>query len=619
MKSHMVLLHELLAEAGSRCCTSTVADFRRISARVEHEGLSFLTITLPQFGKDLEKALDQGVVDQSLFKGYTKSGCLPKLFRGFTIQVFDSSNGILLDDPSIDAIHSLRQLTQLFGKMLLPCTSARTQAAFDKFIECENHVRQTDANLSESDYSDFGRTSLRVWGDVLHQVDREVYLGNIVPRHGPGATADRYTGNRKFDHLQWTSRLEKIFPAGEFLFPSWSHFLDHADDVHMVDPGAETPVRVVSVPKTLKTPRVIAIEPVSMMFAQQGIWEALKTSIEGHDTLSALVGFSDQFPNQELARIGSISGELATLDLSEASDRVSNQLVRKLLETTPWLAMAVDASRSRKADVPGHGVVRLAKFASMGSALCFPMEAMVFTTLVIMGIERERKKPLSSEEMRRLRGRVRVYGDDIIVPVRYVRSVVEVLQTFGLVVNSSKSFWTGRFRESCGKEFYDGHDVSIVKVRREFPTHRKHASEIIALASLRNQLYYAGWWETCKYLDDYIKGLIPFPVVGQTSSAIGRHSFLGYETQRECPNLQRPLVRAFREVSKPPRSDLSGYGALLKCFLMQGVEKDSPFWGDLNGQPDLDFLTPLSVDKDHLKRAGRPKAVNIKLGWVPSY
>lgn len=611
MKSHIILLHELLAEAGSRCCTSTIIDSKRINERLEHEGLSFLTITLPQFGKDIQKCLDQGAVDRASFVGYAKDGYLPKFLQGFTVQVFERKSGLLLDEPSIDAIHSILQLTQLFGKIELPCSDARVTAAFDKYIDSENQVRQADASLSESDYSDFGRTSMRVWGDVFTQVDREIYLGNVVPRHGPGATADRITGNRKFDHLQWTQRLEEIFPSGEFLFSSWSHFLDHADDVNLVDPGSETAVRVVSVPKTLKTPRIIAIEPVSMMYVQQGIWELFRTSIEGHDTLSKLVGFSDQIPNQEMARIGSISGRTATLDLSEASDRVSNQLVRKMLANTPWVFQAVDACRSRKADVPGHGVIRLAKFASMGSALCFPFEAMVFLTLVIMGIERELGSPLSQSDLKGLAGYVRIYGDDIIVPVEYVHSVVEVLQTFGLVVNSSKSFWTGKFRESCGKEYYDGNDISIVKVRRLFPTHRKHAQEIMACISLRNQLYKAGWWSTCQWLDDYIRGLkIPFPVIAESSPGIGRHSFLGYETQRECPFLQRPLVRALKETTKSPRSNLSGHGALLKCLLMQGVDTASPFW---------DLLYPRNADVKHLERAGRPDRVDINIRWVPSY
>lgn len=91
MKSHVVLLRQLLAEASSRCCTSTNHDLEKIMARIKDEGLSFLTITLPQFAKDFEKSLDQGVVDSTVFVGYSKTGCLPKLFSGFTSQVFDRS------------------------------------------------------------------------------------------------------------------------------------------------------------------------------------------------------------------------------------------------------------------------------------------------------------------------------------------------------------------------------------------------------------------------------------------------------------------------------------------------------------------------------------------------
>jgi hypothetical protein len=607
MKSHIVLLHRLLAEAGNRCCTSTIRDSKRITERVEHEGLSFLTITLPQLGKDIQKCLDQGRVEPTDFAGFAKTGCLPKLFSGFTAQLFNRSTGVLLDTPSVDAIHSLFQICFLFSKVELPCSDTRLASAFKGYVECESQVRQSDAGRSSIDLELFSTTAMRVWGDVLTAVDKDIYCGDIIPRHGPGSTADKLMGNQKFVNRDWTLRLEEIFPSGEFLFSSWSHFCDHVDSVNLRDPGSEIPVKVISVPKTLKTPRIIAIEPTCMQYAQQGILRSLVSSIQRHDYLGTLVGFDDQTPNQRMALEGSLYGTLATLDLSEASDRVSNQLVRALVAKVPWFSKALDATRSRKADVPGYGEIRLAKYASMGSALCFPIEAMVFLTIVIIGIEKERNTPLNRKDIQSLCGSVRIFGDDIIIPVEYVRSVVESLQDFGLVVNSSKSFWTGKFRESCGKEYYDGHDVSIVKLRRLFPTQRKHVSEIISLVSFRNQLYKAGWWDTCKYLDNYIERLIPFPVVAETSPAIGRHSFLGYETQRECSKLQRPLVRAYVVSPRLPIDRLDDAGALLKCLLK--LEESQVF------HP----LGSLSADSKHLERAGRPKTVNIKLGWVPPY
>jgi hypothetical protein len=568
MKSHMLLLRTLIHEMGQRCGTSTTLDFKTIERRVEGEGLSFLTIALPEFAKDLEKGLSQARVDSTLFQGYRKSGYLPRFLSGFTSLIFDTSSGLILHEPSVEAIYAVRQICLFFGKVNLPCSDARVAASIAKFVECEQDVRDNDASLSYDDLHQFKSVALRCLGGVMAAVDRKIYDGDIVPRHGPGHTADKLIGNNKFDQTEWTERLETIFPASEFIHASWSDGL--ANPPVYLEPGAERPVRVVTVPKTLKTPRIIAIEPTCMQYVQQGISECLVTAIESDKLIRRMIGFDNQEPNQFMARRGSRDGSLATLDLSEASDRVSNQLVRAMTSFFPWFSEGVDASRSRKADVPGYGVLRLAKFASMGSALCFPIEAMVFLTVVLCGIEDELRSPLTYRGLLDLVGKVRVYGDDIIVPVEYVQAVISKLETFGFRVNANKSFWTGKFRESCGKEYYAGEDVSIVRLREMLPAKRQHVSELISTVSLRNQMYYAGNWETASWLDSLIGKLIPFPVVLPSSPALGRHSFLGYSTEKVCPHLQRDLVRAYVVDAPIPLSSLSGQGALLKFFLKRG-------------------------------------------------
>jgi len=371
MKSHMLLLKVLLDELGSRCCTSTSRDWKTIKARFKDEGLSFLTITLPAFCDDLQKGLDKEKVDSTLFVGYSKNGYLPRFLSGFTSQIFDPQSGVLVDNPSFEAIQSLRQLTLFYGKLNLPCSDARIKAAFDKFVDCEKQVKLYDAIRTEADYSDFARISSILFGDVFSIVDRKVYEGDIIPKHGPGKTADRLDGNAKYNQTVWTERLEAHFPHMENVFPSVSHFLN-GPEIDLLDPGSEVPVKVTAVPKTLKTPRIIAIEPTCMQYMQQGLMEVIVERIESSDSLSHFIGFSDQKPNQQMARDGSLSGALATLDLSEASDRVSNQLVRELTRYWPHLTDAVQATRSRRADVPGYGVQRLAKFASMGMILSSP-------------------------------------------------------------------------------------------------------------------------------------------------------------------------------------------------------------------------------------------------------
>lgn len=599
MKSLKELWFEVSTEVGALCHVSTARDFKTVTSRIEHEGLSFLTITLPDFGKDFEKSLSQGEVGHDLFSGFRWRGGLPRFLGGFLDRVFDRSSGLLLDDPCVDSIFAVRQLTLMFGKIALPCSEARERRAISKFVECEQEIRRNDRTMSIDLAERFGNMALRLFGDVLAAVDRDVYNSTLTPKHGPGATADRLRGNAKFDQRQWTRRLERVFPYGDNAMPNW-RFNYLLDAVEILEPGSEMPVRVITVPKTLKTPRIIAIEPTCMQYMQQAVMERLVELLESDHTLSGMIGFTDQVPNQNLARVSSEDGSLATLDLSEASDRVSNQHVRLLVRHFPHLGEALDATRSRKADVPGHGVIRLAKFASMGSALCFPIEAMVFTTIIFLALEDRAKSRFTRNRIRSYAGRVRVYGDDLIIPVDCMEIVTHYLETFGLKVNMGKSFGTGKFRESCGKEFFDGHDVSIVRVRRELPARLSDQDKVIACVSLRNRFYEAGLWKSAFWMDSWIKPLMrnKYPHVHPDSPVLGRVSYLGYDTQRLCPNTHAPQVKGYVVSSRSRRSRVSGEGALLKWFLKRG---DEPF-----------------ADRDHLSRSGRPESVRIKLRWARS-
>jgi len=516
----------------------------------------------------------------------------------------------------------------MFGKMTLPCSPARQRKALCNYLECELEVREFDSRLDESDLIEFESMSNLLFGTVFSEVDRDVYYGRIVPKHGPGSTADGLTGNGKFNQAVWTTRLEQAgLTAGENLLPNWSYF-SGLDGVDFDEPDSETPVKVVLVPKTLKTPRVIAMEPTCMQYMQQGILRSFLEHFYKDDFLVKVIGFDDQVPNQELALQGSLDQRTATLDLSDASDRVSNQLVRRMLRRYPHLFEAVDATRSRRAVVRGHGVIRLSKYASMGSALCFPFEAMVFTTLIFMGIQRSLSTPLCRRDLNDLVGSVRIYGDDLIVPVDHVTSVVRMLEHFGAQVGTSKSFWTGKFRESCGREYFNGHDVSITRVRQAFPTQRQDVTEVESLVSLRNQLYLSGYWKTCEWLDDILRKLLRgnFPVVLPTSPVLGRVSFLGYQAEKAHPSLHSPLVKGYVVKAKPPSDKLEGAGALLKCLLK--LDTDAWLRGKVPWHPSdidpCDFsltassrgdLGEIQVVSDHLERSGRPKSSSMKLGW----
>ena len=622
MKSLLLLWRYVAEELATWCRTSTSDDYKTVVRRSNTEGMSFLTIVLPTFGKDFERCLDLGFIDPLSFRGFTRvrEGTIPAFLQGMTGRVFDRETGRLLENPDSVAVRAVRQLTLMFGKINKDCTDARKEAAVLEFLKCEKEVRKNDEKISMAALNELSAMSFLIFGNLFNEVERKLISENLLPKHGPGKTADRLDGNAKWDLSEWPVRLNHSFPWEIYAVPNlrYSDTEMYQDperpSIHLLEPGAERPVKVTLVPKTPKTPRIIAIEPTAMQYCQQALRAEFYDLLESPYCYSSyfadnknaafgLIGFTDQAPNQRLARIGSEFRNLATLDLSEASDRVSNQHVMALFSRFPALMVGIQDCRSTKADVPGHGIIPLAKFASMGSALTFPIEAMVFLTIIFLGIQDALNRPLTREDILSFRDMVRVYGDDLIIPTDYVLSVMNRLDLYGYKVNHNKSFWTGMFRESCGKEFFAGFDVSIERVRMEFPSSRSDVQEIVSLVSLRNRLFEAGYDQTVQWLDKQVENFLPhYPLVYPTSPVLGRWTydldFSNEDFARIDPRLQRTFVKGYTVVSKPPASPVSGQGALMKCLSYSGLE-------------------PLDVR--HLERQGRPHAVDIKLGWSSPY
>lgn len=607
MKSLNKFWRVLADELASGCRNSTNIDRCKttVNERFEHEGLSFFTITLPAFAKDFERSLAAGQVDPHLsFHSWKFRGGLPAFLGGFLDQVFDRRSGDLLDVPDAFSIQAIRQLTLVFGKIELRCTPEREGRALRQYVEIDEEVGEWVQSYIGSDIqSEFLRAALLIAGDVFAKLDEDVYYDRVIPKHGPGVTADRLTGNGKFYQIEWPQRLETVFPYGEYCIPSWRHYY-RLDDVQFLTRERERPVKVILVPKTQKTPRIIAVEPTGMQYVQQGLMASVVAAIEADDILGAVIGFRDQSPNQQLALKGSRDGSLATLDLSEASDRVSFQHVLDLLHYFPFAREGVMACRSERARVPAHfyhpsQVVVLNKFASMGSALTFPMEALVFTVVIALAIAKQNRRELGQatrwtrDYFARCLTGVRVFGDDIVVPNHYATSVIHELEAFGFKVNMGKSFWTGKFRESCGKEYYAGTDVSIVRMRQFFPSSHRDVLQIVSTVSFRNQLWLAGLFETSKWLDRRIEKVLPsYPFVGPRSDVLGRLSFDQRDVDCRDKDTQAPLVKGFVVKSTPPESLIHEEFALLKYFLKKG---DKPF-----------------EDVKHLVRSGRPDAVYLK-------
>jgi hypothetical protein len=493
----------MLRSVAQLCSIDVARDVSYIAARWEDEGDSFLTITLPRFAKVLERALDAGHWPEHEPLGFKRVGGLPAFMQGFLFRVFQR-DGSLLDRPDTDCIWAVRQVCYLSHKVERQCSPEREKAAIDQFIRTDEQLIGLPGRLDPARVETFCTTSDRLFGDLFNKLDQLIASYELIPKHGPGAVAESLSQKEKRDYAYWPERLETVFPYWRYTHNSaWP-----TSSPMLVPIDQELPVRVVSVPKTQSTPRIIAIEPSAMQYAQQGLKREIYEFV-GRGPLSGILGFQDQERNQELARKASIDQSLATLDLSEASDRVHWYLVKLMTRRHPHLWEYIWATRSHRASFKDGLIIPLQKFASMGSALTFPIEAMVFTALALCGMEVGRRSKL---KVRELPGSLSVYGDDIIVPVASIDSVVDWLEHFGAKVNRAKSFWNGNFRESCGAEYYNGTDVSVVRLRHELPSSRNDAANIAALVDFRNRCYTAGLWVMVAELDETLEGLIRLPI-----------------------------------------------------------------------------------------------------------
>ncbi len=506
MKSQVVLLEYLLLDAADSLGFDPSRDIVTLRSRYENEGEPFISITLPRLDDLLLAGLRDGVLPD--FVGWRARCAYPEFLRDLWAGIFER-DGVLRDSPSVNAIRWLRQISRTYKKVFEVCSADRVEASIERWV-------QLDAALpSRRDI----KSSLDPYAPMVAQILFGKIIGSAISdplkgRHGPGAVSERFGANSRWNFTTISASADALFGAESFR-PSWEALSQRPPEYGMV------PARLEAVPKTAEKPRLICIEASYNQFMQQALMHNLREGLERGHSISSFV---EQDTNREMALESSVSGRSATIDLSDASDRVSLPLVEELFRFNPAFLRYLRLSRSPFAQLPGGDLVLLNKFASMGSALTFPVEAMVFTALVVTSICR-RTGDFSSSAIRRLGTRghgLSVYGDDIICPVEHAQTVMDDLEAVGLKVNRSKSFLSGKFRESCGMDAYDGQDVTPVYMRRGLPQNRGEVDETISLTSFRNQIWAKfGDNRTVQGIDEYLTRRCGLTYIPDGTDAIG--------------------------------------------------------------------------------------------------
>jgi len=467
-----------------------------------------------------------------------------------------------------------------------------------------NDERDLEEALVPEDVDHFLDVSRHMWSWLSAERYRSTF--DFIPKHGPGATAEKISGNAKFRFRSWHDRLEQYFPLDAYALANVNALDSEVfKRMSIVTEDQELPVRVITVPKTLKAPRIIAIEPVCMQYAQQAVSRTLIQGIERNRLTAGHVNFTDQTVNRRLALISSGDSSMATLDLSSASDRVPLSLAIRMFDMAPELQGAILACRSTRAQLPSGEIIHLKKFASMGSALCFPIESMYFYTICVAARLRKHALPVTSRNVYKMSRDVYVYGDDILVPTNDAAAVAGHLQKYYCKVNMSKSFWTGKFRESCGMDAFRGDEVTPTYLREMPPRNRRDASALISWVKTANLLFKSGYWLTSSFLLKESEQLLgKLPVVGEKCAGLGKVSFMrGYSIERWNNQYQTPEVRTWVACPVYRTDKLAGYPALLKCLL----------------QLETRVGSESSSDVEHLSKTARHGAVTLKRRWIQPY
>jgi hypothetical protein len=218
-----------------------------------------------------------------------------------------------------------------------------------------------------------------------------------------------------------------------------------------------------TVPKATDIDRVACKEPEINMLLQRSVGSHIRRRLRRKG-----INLNDQGVNKQLAQDALHLG-LATIDLSAASDSITRQLVFNLLPFDWWHLL--DDLRSHSVIV-GEITHELEMFSSMGNGFTFELESLLFWAIA-----------RASMYFSGVKGRLSVYGDDIIVPCAIAPRLARIFHWFGFKVNSKKSYWSGSFRESCGGHYFRSYDVTPFYIKEPVRT----KMDIIRLL---NQLFY---------------------------------------------------------------------------------------------------------------------------------
>lgn len=368
--------------------------------------------------------------------------------------------------------------------------------------------------------------------------------------HGPGAVSDGSRGRDK-----WTFDDMQGLPQNILRTPRT--FLKQSGEEGI--PLSKLAI----VPKDFRGHRLICVEPKEFMFYQQGLMRVIYQLVDVHLPTSLCIDFNSQIRSFRVSR----KTGLSTIDLKDASDYLSLPLA-KLLLPKEVLRLATVA-RSRGVVLPdGEVVTSVTTLFTMGNALCFPFETLLFWALSLATmLYREHLGHIAASPWLLKgflkRSPLRVFGDDIIVPKRYFEDVCLTLSRCGLKVNGSKSCCRTPVREACGSWYQNGIDCRIVRLKTHIT---KTEADWIGLLQGARFLWESGFLNASHAILSFLEAFIPVPYgIGWLPSKAN------YGGAKVRYNVQLQRLEARIPILKGVKADLlTGETGLYSYFVGKG-------------------------------------------------
>ncbi|UJQ85358.1 MAG: putative replicase protein [Gulmivirus nemorisvicinum] len=568
-------------------------------------GLGFFTLDLPALDKAFVLSLATGRLKLDGLPGSTgrsSSDLRPRLFWGLWSRIFEKDGSLRVNvDPTV--VFFLRSLLAAPKTLKVEADPRYLYQAVRELFHVDACLPEATGNWSTSRDTQLSAGSNDLSGhlgevcqpDLFRQHDESLtrlldavqrsadrmagIIGEFKPddyrfRHGPGAVSDLKSGSYKYKFPNWSERLSEVFPYDTYGVTPFG-LVEELTDRGIAPTESEGAARLIAVPKTRKAPRLIAAEPLANQWCQQNIRDFLYDRVS-RTPLGLSIDFRRQDLSGDMALRASQTGELATIDLSSASDRISCWLVERVFRKNPGLLAALKASRTRylanTIDRKSPALYKLRKFSTMGSAVTFPVQSLVFLS-ILLGVGRELHPSASWEDLHR---QVRVFGDDLICPVDWVDKVAVVLEALHLKINRAKSFAVGNFRESCGTDAFMGYVVTPARLGLS-----DLESDTLLLASrvaVSNNFHKKGLWHAAAWLAQTVTHRGRIPVVKIGAGAFGFVTYAGVGIPPGCKvrwstALQRWEVLSDMAVATTTTVKQDGPACLLQFF----TEEPDPY------------------------------------------